>query len=335
MPHIPFISVHIISKENTQLGELFVEGCLACLLDARYPNEIVLVDNGSSDKCFDIYETYKRRFREDADCDLKLIKSDGTNFRVLRNTCLEYTNPVTDLFHWIDSDEMYYPEDLDVLKNSYIPTIGAHTIRQLDTYFYHFMIHPFQVQINEEKVKENNDKVKDFYRIRKDNMFGYHRGVTWDKNEGEQEDVHEHVQNQRDGYWVQSQCEYLHLGYIREQWKIFLKWLHYDMIKEGHINRYKLEINDSRTPNQIVSDRGLPNASRAFPNQYAREYTHEHFNNMLGGCKNGQDWEAYLAKLNTSNFWEAWQDKRKELGNWPDTLDWAVEESVKAKWGLV
>lgn len=341
----PFMSVHILSKENTRLGEQFLRACLSPLVLSQYPNEIVIVDNGSKPFIFDVYEDFRKQFK-DFDCEMKIIKSDAANFRDLRNQCIEHTNPSADFFHWIDTDESPYPEDLDILKNTVIPSIGKHKISQIWSCFYHFMINPFQVQVTLDKVRNNISLDKDDYRCSKDNIFAFHKDIKWF------DPVHEHVTNIKEGIPLCSGLEYLHLGYCRAQWRTFIKWMHYDVIQYGHVNGYKSENVDgqtldylrdgildqnkveySRNPNTCLRDRQP--FCKPFPDTICRNYTHEYFDKLLNGCKTNEDWQQYLAVLDNDDFWQKWQEKCKELGSWKNTLDWALEESSKEKWGLV
>ncbi len=343
---IPFMSVHIISKENTRLGEQFVHACLSPLVESQYPNEIVLVDNGSKDYIFDVYNYYKPQF-EAFDCEFKLIRSELCKFNDLRNLCIEHTNPLADFFHWIDTDESYFPQDLDVLKNTVIPNEKKYKIRQIWSCFYHFMINPLQVQVTLDKVRNNLPLDKDDCRSWKDNIFAFHKGIRWKHEEG----VHEHVDNLAEGLPLFSSMEYLHLGYCRAQWRTFIKWMHYDHIEHGHINAYKVEnvdgqmqdyLRDCEDLHKVVYNRNPGTCLRdrqpfcvPFPNVICRNETHEHFDKLLNGCKNNDDWQTYLSKLDSDDFWLQWQQKHKELGSWKATLDWALDESLKAKWNLV
>jgi hypothetical protein len=39
--------------------------------------------------------------------------------------------------------------------------------------------------------------------------------------------------------------------------------------------------------------------------------------------------------ISIKEFWQKWQDKQKEVGNWTDTLDWVAEEMLKCDWNYV
>lgn len=322
---MPFISVHMIVRERTNLGLRFINASLTTLAQANYPDEIVLVDNGSTPEIFGVYDKYKPKFP-----DFKLFTSDSKDFTSLRNKCLQETNPAADYFHWIDSDEVYYPEDLDVLKNN---VIGDNTtFRQYWTYFYHFMIHPWQIQ----------DKCS------KDNIFRFTPKVHW------QGGVHEHVFGLADAPPEQANTEYLHYGYIRQQWRTCLKWLQYDWIQHGHLGGYKIEncenpdktitqkdwFRDWRNPNNILWDRN-PICSPYPGPKGTKSYVPDVVNEILLAPVKGFDkpinienWSEFLDALDPHEFWDEWKDQYKKYGNWRETLDWVSDRMVKTNWSL-
>lgn len=319
-----FISVHMIVKENTNLGVRFLNTCLEALAISEYPDELVIVDNGSIPAIFDLYTKYTPRFPS-----VKVIKSIGTDFTTIRNTCLAHTNPKADYWHWIDSDEVYYPEDLDTLKHTIVG--DRLDIRQVWTYFWHFMIHPWQIQAY----------------AKKDNFFKFTPNVFWHGG------VHEHVAGLPVGDHLDSNCQYLHYGYARQQWRTCLKWLHYDHIQWGHLNGYKLEnieqpdksiiqkdwFRDWRYPDNILQDRQDICKPYPGPPEETRDYVPDCIKDILLAPAKGFDkpitpetWNEFVNFIDPHEFWSAWQDKHKEVGNWKDTLDWVQAEMVKCDW---
>lgn len=319
---MPFISVHMIVRERTNLGIRFITAALEALSQANYPDEIVLVDNGSIPEVFGVYDKYKDKFPA-----FKLFKSESKDFTSLRNYCIRETDPSATYFHWIDSDEVYYPEDLDILKYT---TIGDNIVKQYWTYFYHFMIHPWQIQ----------DKCS------KDNIFLMTPNLHWEGG------VHEHVFGLASGDPGQAETEYLHYGYIRQQWRTCLKWLQYDWIKEGHLGGYKLEniqnpdgsvtqkdwFRDWRHPNNILWDRNSICSPYPGP-KGTRDYVPDIINNIILAPVKGFDkpitpetWSEFLDVLDPHPFWDEWQAQYKKYGNWRETLDWVSDQMVKMNW---
>lgn len=353
----PFVSVHMIVKEQTQLGIKFLDACLESLHEASYPNELVIVDNGSHTDVFDLYSTWRPLF-ENFDCDFKIIKSDCKNFMDLRNTCLDHTSPFTDYFHWIDSDEVYYSSDLDLLKNECMAK--EKNVRQIWTYFYHFMINPFMVQSDNLRRKKLEELTIDEYRSSKDNIFGYHQGIRWGKGaDGQIKKVHEKVENKKEGKDVDFECSYLHLGYTRKAFETMFKWMHYDYIEHGHINHYKMENvshledgtevengtpNSKMTQKEYLRDWRVPNGDflqdrrkycTPFPNKVCREDLPESFITLLNGCKNESDWLTYINKLDKdSEFLNKWVEEYNKTKSWASTMDWCLAEAIKNDWSF-
>lgn len=339
----PFVSVHMIVKENTHLGEKFLNGAFTSLWESNYPNEVILIDNGSSDFIFEkVYEPWKVKF-QDFDCELKVIKSPLTKFCDLRNLCLELTDPNTSFFSWLDSDEVLWPEDLDILKNYIMPEHSTASV--IWSYFYHCVINPFQAQTNVTKIRAKVEQNIDDYRCCKDNIFSYKKDMKWVGS------VHEKLRGLNTGNAVQSQVEYMHYGYCRPQYKTFLKWLKYALLEFGHVGVYKDELiewevdgvkkskmrdylRDWRDPFNILYDR--QEICRPIPETKIgmRDYFPAGHNVIVGDCKNGEDWEKHIMSIDDHSFAEKWRDKYKEMGSWKNTLDWVVEEGEKCGWSI-
>lgn len=354
-----FVSVHMLVKENTNLGKWFLKGSFKSLLQSEYPNEIVLVDNGCSKDVLDeVIFPWEQAFK-DSGIDFKYHTSDLKLFRDLRNFCLEHTNPHANFWHWIDSDEIYYPEDLDVLKNYTLEDALRQDVSLVYSYFYHMMIHPFQVQNNPDKRDSVSGKWKtyneDDFRSFKDNIFAFTPDVKWNKP------VHEKVSGLKNSRIFQSSCEYIHLGYCRSQWRTFLKWLHYDVLEHGHVGGYKLEnievdadginigeskkpavktiqkdyLRDWRYPDNCLWDRN--SISIPFPAYCGKQHVPEGVRDMLDQLETQDEagWKKWIESIDDRSFYERWEAKKNEVGCWKDTLDWAVEEAEKLKWGFV
>lgn len=335
------MSVHIICKEHTNLGAEFLNGCLASLHEAGYPDEIVFINNSISKRIADELETWVKQFKE-IDCNLKIIPSDLKRFADLRNLALEHTNPVSTYVNWIDSDEIYFAEGLDTLKNYIMQEEG---ISQIFSYFYHYMINPFQVQVTLEKIDKKQPLTLDDYRITKDNIFKYNKNLHWKSN------VHEHMFGISDGFSVHApNVEYLHYGYCRSQICTCLKWLHYAVLEHGNVNCYKQErivqTSDGkevtvdhfagwRNPSTIVQDRVPYCKPYPCPEVGTKEFLPDAAVKLLHGCKNDEDWQKYITSLDGTEIWDWWQDLHKKYGNWKYTLDIVVERMEKENWNII
>lgn len=327
----PFVSVHMIAKENTNLGMKFLDACFQSLIEARYPNELVFIDNGCASYVKEkVRDIYVKKFK-DFDCNLKIIDfPDNTDFCNLRNQCILNTYENTDYMHWIDTDEVYYPEDLDILKHHKMKEIE--NISMIWTFFYHFIIDPFNVQADNKKTKTDAQLGPNDIRSIKDNVFGFHKDIRWKPNEL----VHEHIANKKGGYELESECNYLHYGYVRQQWRIFLKWLHYAKLEFGSVDCYKKhgELHNDRSPNQIISDR--KKITVPYPNLVS---IHQNLPDaaieLINGCTNEAEWLEYMDKLDSNQFWLDWIKDYEAKGNWADTLDVILEKCEKANWSFV
>lgn len=357
--HTPFISVHQIVKENTNLGVKFLDGCLTSLSNSMYPDELIIVDNGSFEPIFDLYESYRLKFL-DFNCTMKIIKSKAKDFATLRNQCLEFTNEFSDYIHWIDSDEIYYEEDLDTLKHHELPSMLDY--KEVWTSFYHFMRDPFMIQVNNDCLFKNKEMVETDIRIAKDNVFRYNKNMKWVK----EKQVHERVDRSTligiPDTHADSMCRYLHLGYIRNQYITTLKWLRYDIIQHGNVNGYRdervtfnkegIEVGNEfegqegyetktvdyfrkwRDPNNIIFDR-IPHCIPYPKNRFSiKDYLPTGMINLIGDCKNADDWITFIGSIDKHEFWYRWQEKFKEMGSWKLTLDWVVEEMDKTGWDI-
>lgn len=335
----PFVSVHMIAKENTNLGSRFLDSCFMSLHEAQYPNEIVFINNGCANFIMELVRDYWVSKFKEFDCELKIIDFlDNTDFCNLRNQCIFNTYENAHFMHWIDTDEVYYPEDLDVLKNHIMSDTVQ--ISMIWTFFYHFIIDPFNVQADNKKTKKDHELGPNDIRSIKDNVFGFHKGIRW----RQEEKVHEHIDRKKEGVVLEaSDCCYLHYGYIRHQWRIFLKWLHYAKLEFGNVNCYKLEGDPKReyfrednipTPNTIIEDR--KKITVPYPNRVSiHQNLPEGAIKLINGCKNEQEWLEYLNKLDGNEFWLRWEDLYKKKGKWSETLDEILEECEKCNWSLV
>jgi hypothetical protein len=244
-----------------------------------------------------------------------------------------------------------YPEDLDVLKNNILNTDTK--IRQVWTYFYHFLPDPFRIQVNPHRKDLSTFNIGDA-RCSKDNIFRFSPKVRWTGK------VHEHVTNLEEGIEYWSQVEYLHVSYCRKQWATCLKWLHYGILEHGHVNNYKFENIEIDEDGNNILDTGKPKVNM-IQKEYFRDWRHvdnilwdrlkfchnypndicpkkhlpEGFIKLLGNCKTESDWIQYINKLDGNEMYEMWLKKKDEVGEWSKTLDWIVEECEKQNWNMI
>jgi len=310
------VSIQIIAKETTPLGRLFFQCCLQALLDSDWPNEIIIVDNGCSADVLSMVDGFHQEFA-----------LQGTHLRVepllgnvtysdLRNFGMSLISPDTTIYHWVDTDEVYFPEKLNQLRKTLEKYEGK--LRQIYTYFYHFTFDPRTWQ----------------FKATKDNIFAYHKGLHWTKG------VHEHVDGLLPGQKVQTDVEYLHFGYLRPQWQTTLKWLHYDMLEFKNVDRYKderLEDQDKkvytepyfrewRTPNTILDDRREECAKQG---PWPRERVPAAAAPVYAQADR---WDEFLRETEDYTLWDRWQELCLAADGWRDTLDEIVRIMEACNW---
>lgn len=304
-----FLSVHIIAKENTNFGLRLFKACLDSL--KNYPDELIVVDDGCSPEVREmIISTTASGYGV-----VKLISAEkersSDNFTSLRQTALKFSSPQTTFWHWIDTDEVYYPEDLVSLKNQ------LHSSESASAYvttLWHFMKDPFHYQ----------------YQEIKRNIYRYHPNTKWNKT------VHEHVIDTYPGDNISTKYTYLHFGYCRTQVETMTKWLRYALLEHGNCDIYRKEsgtdkpyLRDWRTPNAIIDDRPLKKFELHYPDSLMpmlNEY-------MSMKCSS---WDDYLFKIDPKigNDWFEWRDKvQSGKATWSDWIDTVVkEQGWKESW---
>lgn len=298
-----FVSVHIIAKETTNFGLKLFKACLESL--KNYPDELIIVDDGCSSIVREmIIEVTKSGYGI-----VKLISAEkeksAENFTSLRQTALRYTSPQTTFWHWIDTDEVYYPEELSSIKAM------LHSNENVSAYvttLWHFMKDPFHYQ----------------YQEIKRNIYRYHPDTKWNKT------VHEHVINEHPGVNISTRFSYLHFGYCRTQIETMEKWLRYAILEHGNANCYRTEngtnlpyLRDWRTPNTIIDDRPLKKFEPHYPESLMPMF--DEYMNMK--CVS---WDEYLFKIDQEigNSWYSWRDKvNSGKATWNDWIDETIKKN--------
>lgn len=308
---VPFISVQLIAKENTAFGLMLFRACLRSLLQADYASQIVLVDNGCSPQVVEEWHKLQKEF------DAKGVATSyvwctaiprADTFSMLRNLALSKTDIDADFIHWVDTDEIYFPESLTAFRKHLAsePNIAVQILP-----LHHFMIVPNMVQ--------------EIYP--KDVVYRYNLNLSWGKG------VHEQIQNRCPGDRIEYQMPYLHYGYCRRQWRIALKWLHYDMIEHGHVGHYTNEWSGwkgAQSPDTIVSDR--LKVSKPYTGPFPPALVDE-FGDHLKDDEAA--WVKHLSSMDSEDFWVKWQEQYAQRGSWGPTAEWAAREAEALKWELI
>lgn len=297
------LSVHIIAKETTNFGMRLFKACLESI--KGYPDELIIVNDGCAPEILQMIFSITG---QGGYGNVKVISAQDekglSDFTSLRQIALKHTSPQCTFWHWIDTDEVYYPEQLKSLKDI------LHTNENVSSYIttlWHFMKDPFNYQ----------------YQEIKRNIYRYHPDTKWNKT------VHEHVIDTVAGENIHTQFTYLHFGYCRTQIEIMVKWLRYAHLEHGNCNCYRTEagttlpyFRDWRTPNSIIDDRPL----RKFELHYPEPVMTILAEYMSMKCSS---WEEYLFKIDPeiAKHWYDWKEKvTSGTLTWNDWIDQIVKD---------
>lgn len=297
----PWISLQIVAREIDALGLAWYRSCLESL--TGYPDELIVVDNGSSPEVLAMVRELLPRFANH-----RLIEAPAErDFSRLRNLALEATDPRATHVHWVDSDEIFRPHELPELRRALRdPRVAAWS-----TVLVHLMIDPERVE---------NRQVKW-------NVFRYAPGMRWSRG------VHEVLEGGPAGPRSFAPIEHLHLGYCRPQWQTFLKWLRYAELEHGDIERYRLEtvagrrlpwLRGARTPNTILDER-IP-LLRPFRGPWPPSCAPW----LAAWRASGLPWAAFAETQVDPSPWRRLLAIQAESRHWTTTLDRYQEELRRA-----
>lgn len=300
----PKISVHMLAKEETELGRRLFLSAVESVLEADYAHQLVILDNGCKPEIIkDVEDLTLKYFDQDRIDWTSIVESDSRDFSELRNKCLELTRDECSHFHWIDTDEIYPKNSLDKIKRVLVQQDPAAVMN----YFTHFMIDPLQWQLQQNKI----------------NVYKLVPGLRWNKA------VHEHLLGYDEKNVIAANAHYLHFGYIRPQWMQALKWLRYDVWEKGHANGYREYFDegwnkvvdyyhDDRTPNQCLEDR------REYCQPYEGSYPPAFRKYILDPWDSSRlQWDDWLDSIMDWQTWVEWQVEREAKGSWKETIGWA------------
>lgn len=228
----PVISVQIIAREADALGLAWYRSCLESLVG--HPDQLVIVDNGSSPEVLDMVRSMMASFPEPV-----LIEApEVQGFQDLRNRALAATRSDATYVHWVDTDEIFFPHQLVQLREA----MADPRFSRWATILVHFMIDPTRVETRHVKW----------------NLFRYGPQLRWSRG------VHEIMEGVPEGRWGFAPIDHLHFGYCRPQWQTFIKWLRYAVLEHGRADMYRSEtvdglllpwLREGRTPMSILNER--------------------------------------------------------------------------------
>jgi hypothetical protein len=303
-----FISVHIIVKETTDYGALLFEISLLSILEDNkgYLDEIILYDDG----CSDFVKKMYCRVLDKHDIAYTIWK-DGKkrSFSEKRNVCMEHTSPKATHIHWIDSDDIYYP-------NTLIP-VKENILKQHDDcgFFINRFLHTMGDPWHFESIHE------------RESIFKYNPSMRWEKN------VHEHIDNDDCKKQYFHELVYYHAGYSRSIVATAIRWLyfavlegipnHYFNIKEPMYGLGLDKIIDDRIPrcailgNEIVPKRFIDRIA-----EYGVDG--EHHKTMFN------DWQLVVNKIDIEymQLVDRFRDDANKDGNWGKCIQYVIDNKL-------
>ncbi|MDH7578631.1 MAG: glycosyltransferase family 2 protein [Bacillota bacterium] len=231
MESLPQVSAMYVVKNE----EEYLPFSISSIYDAV--QEIVVVDNGSTDKTVEILKGFSK---------VRLFFSDATSFSELRNLAL---SKITG--NWIlilDADEVFYKD----LKTRLPELTKDETVDGYIVWFYHLMRSYYYMQ--------NRCERDPIYR-----RVGIVRNVPGLHYEGA---VHEKLVGVGSRI-LDSGLHYVHYGYTRPPAEILAKWKYYDRLAGRPADHC-----DRLNPHDLLKDRPLWPFRREHP-EAIRQYVEE------------------------------------------------------------
>jgi len=290
-----YISVHMIVKETTKLGMMFLEQTLRSL--KGFPDQLVIVDNGSTIPLNS--EVVEEIGILD---DFTLVQQDG-NFSELRQKAIEETSSYATHCMIVDSDEIFFEGNLEKVRKNLENIKGSSY-----GYFRHFVQSPTYIQ---EVLVRNN-------------VFEYKEDLCWNKG------VHE-VLNAFEGELVDNGSEWMHCGYLKSTVATAIKWIHYDVLEFGHADKYKEpdrlmcklgidKILSDRKNNYNLYDARYPEYFYPILREYERSKS-----------LNWQDWVTNVVDPQYGILLEEFNEMAAE-SSWATVIDYIVENKLWEKY---
>ena len=297
----PRISVQTIAREEDEFGAMLLRSCLESL--EGYADQVVIVDNGLCDQAMDVVSSLRSR--------LAINLVDGRNlsdYSALRNLALDSTAEGVTHVHKIDTDEVYFPGALSDLKR----LLGDSDVRSVSGTLVHFMIEPTLVESYQEK----------------EVIFRHRPHLRW---EGA---AHESMKGLDPQKKARAEFSFLHFGYCRPQWQIFLKWLRYALLQGGGLSHYQYEFidgvrvpwfRDGRTPDTVLEPRRGRLQSYGGPYAPSTKTWIEQF------AHSGLSWREWVHQKASPQVWDAWCNLSRQRGCWEETLEEILTATSPAK----
>jgi glycosyltransferase involved in cell wall biosynthesis len=213
---------HMIAREESWFSAMLMASSLRSVAPAV--DKIILIDNGCSDLCVEIYEQALREIHKDHGVDTDThVDPDERNFSNLRNMCID-AGQTGDIFIKLDADDVHYAKGVKEVfdymdQNPHFSMVIAQ--------FYHHRRDPWQYQSLH----------------RKDIFFRQHEDTRWEKS------VHESLEG-LPGKYIECDYKYHHFGYCKSRSELLSHWINYDVLEFGKVERYDMSSVETVDPNK-------------------------------------------------------------------------------------
>jgi len=284
------IEAQIIAKESYGLGASFFDACLRGIVNRVA--HIIIVDNGCDEQARHVYQEAIPKEK------LTTVEAAGDyTFSELRNLGIDKTRNDCEAIVHLDCDEVFCEQTFDE---------AVHALERFNTLYVpitHLTVAPCILDTQMARA----------FPVKGTTIFRKKVGDLHFKG-----DVHEGAR--LPGPVGALHTPFVHLGYIRPQWQIYLRILRYDLLQFGNLERDKQV--------WIKSPQSTPNThyegKDGLLEYYGPWYSFTPVAERYGTTKG--NWFAYIESVEDYSFWEWWQQLAKEKGNWQDTLEIAVRK---------
>lgn len=285
------IECQIIAREQKGFGEILFRASLQEIIP--YVNHIIITDNECDDTIKDMYRTIIPQDK------LTIVEIEGRHpFDYLRNAGMDKTSPDCNWVCFVDTDELFGKEIFDEAKQA--AEEGANTC---NVGLNHLCVAPCLI----------DSAIKHFHPR-------FFKKLPGAKFNGKLHEGPVHA-----GPTKMLKTKQIHFGYARPLWQIYLKWIWYNYLQDGHLDGLKLFLNENptKTPNSFMQTAKSLIEYKG-PWRALSPLVQKH-----GLTRDS--WLAYLESVEDDTIWRHWQELFHEHGSWAATLDDMLEFVYKIK----
>jgi glycosyltransferase involved in cell wall biosynthesis len=210
----------MIAKEESWFSAMLMASSLRSVAPAV--DKIILIDNGCSDLCVDIYKQALRDASNQHGVSVDTsIEPTERDFSKLRNMCID-AGQTGDIFIKLDADDVHIASGVkqvfDFMEQK--PELAI-----VFGQFYHHRRDPWQYQSLHKK----------------DIFFRQYADTRWGKA------VHESLAGLH-GEAIECDYKYHHFGYCKSRSELLSHWINYDILEFGKVERYDTSTVESVDP---------------------------------------------------------------------------------------